>query len=306
MLLFNCDKRSCRPHRCGLTLLELIVALGVLAVLSTMAVRSLDPLADQARYEATQRLLSDLRTAAVGDPTLKQVDGQRVISGFLADTGSTPSNLADFTSKPPGLVDYGPHSFDSDRDSVNDVTISSGWQGPYIQLGVGQSSIVDGWGHAPLIVHGSGEFEFKSLGADNDSAAPENGYLADVSVTIRATDYTASVVFRLFAIDGTTGTRIDPAPTGLEQLGVLLYRINGSGGTTGAIEEVLLPVAATGTFEVSQADVIHGMAAARGVLWLDADSDDQFDVGETLVHSSYVHYFTVIGGIDSRLEMELR
>ena len=307
MSLFSCDNANRRAVRKGLTLLELIVALGILAVLSTVAVRALDPLADQTRYEVTQRVLDQLRTATVGDPGARQTDGQPIIAGYLADTGAFPGALADFTTKPVGIDAFSLQSFDSDRDTVDDVNLSSGWNGPYFHFGAGQSSLVDGWGNAPLIDPDAGDFDFTSRGSDGDAVVPETGYRADVSVVVPTTEYTSNnVVFRLFAIDGTTGTRIDPAPTGLEQLGVLYYSVNGNGGTTGAMEEVTLPVAATGTFEASRTNVIHGKAAARAFLWSDTDSDNQLDSGETIVASSYVHYFTVIGGVDSRIEMELR
>ena len=307
MSLFSCDKTRFSSRRGGLSLLELIVALGILAALSTVAVRALDPLADQTRYEVTQRVLDQLRVATFGDPAAKQTDGQRIISGFLADTGTLPSTLADLTTLPAGIDAYSVQSFDSDRDSVDDVTLSSGWNGPYLHLGAGQSSLVDGWGRSPLIDPDAGHFDFTSRGSDGDAIAPEDGYRADLSVTIPSSEYMSStVVFRLFAIDGTTGTRIDPAPTGLLQLAVMFYSVNGNGGTTGAIEEVTLPVAATGTFEVTRTNLVHGRAAARSFLWSDTDADDQLDVGEPVLFSSYVHYFSVIGGIDSRIEMELR
>lgn len=308
MSLLHCVSANSinRVGRHGLTLLELIVALGVLAVLSTVAVRAIDPIADQARYEVAQRLLTNLRTATVGDQSTRQSNGQRMITGLLADTGQLPSDLNHFLEQPIGLIAHGSQSFDSNRDSVNDVTLSSGWRGPYLHLGAGQNSLLDGWGRAPLIDPDGGVFDFTSLGSDNDSIAPEDGFRADISVTIPNSEYLSTVVFRLFAIDGGTGSRIDPSPTGLDQLGVLLYCVNGNGGTTGAIEEILIPVAASGSFEASRSNFIHGVAAARGVLWSDTDSDDLFDVGETLELSSYVHYFTVVGGSDARIDMELR
>jgi prepilin-type N-terminal cleavage/methylation domain-containing protein len=308
MSLLPCVKATSAGHpaRYGMTLLELIVALGILAVLSTVAVRALDPLADQARYEATQRLLTELRDATVGERSARQLNGQRMITGFLADTGQLPSDLDHFLEQPIGIVAHSLQSFDSNRDSVNDVTLSSGWRGPYLHLRAGQNGLLDGWGRAPLIDPDGGDFDFTSLGSDNDSIAPEDGFRADITVTIPTSEFLSSVVFRLFAIDAITGTRIDPSPTGLEQLGVLLYCVNGNGGTTGAIQERLLPVSASGSFEVSIENFIHGVAAARGVLWSDTDSDNSFDVGETLVLSSYVHYFTVVGGSDVRIEMELR
>ncbi len=307
MSLFNCGRTRLSSRRCGLSLLELIVALGILAALSTVAVRTLDPLADQARYEATRTVLDQLRLATFGDPAAKQIDGQRIISGFLADTGALPSALGDLTALPAGIDAYSLQSFDSDRDTVDDVSLSSGWNGPYVHLGAGQSSPLDGWGRSPLIDPDAGDFDFTSRGSDGDAVAPEDGYRADLSVTIPSVEYTSStVVFRLFAIDGTTGTRIDPAPTGIEQLGVLFYSVNGNGGTTGAVEEITLPVAATGTFEATRTNLIHGRVAARAFLWSDTDTDDQLDAGESILLSSYIHYFSVIGGVDSRIEMELR
>lgn len=306
MSIFPCVRPKSFTARRGLTLLELIVALGILAVLSTIAVTSLDPLADQTRYEATQRVLDELRTATAGERSQRQINGQPIITGYVADTGALPTDLADFTTRPVGLIAHAVQSFDSDRDTANDVTLASGWRGPYIHFGAGHSSVLDGWGRAPLVDPDGGDFDFTSLGSDNDSAAPEDGYRADLSVTIPATDYSSDAVFRLFAIDGTTGTRVDPSPTGFEQLGVLLYCVNGNGGTSGAIEEVMLPVAASGSFEASKAGLIHGTAAARAVLWTDTNGDQQISGGETVLSSSYVHYFTVIGGVDMRLEMELR
>ena len=302
------------PYRCGeslrarrgLTLLELIVSLGILAVMSTIVVTSLDPLADQARYEATQRLLVELRRSVVGDAAQRQINGQPIITGYLADTGTLPLALTDLTSQPIGLAAYAVQSFDSDRDLVDDVRLTSGWRGPYLQFGPGQTALVDGWGRSLLINPDGGEFDFTSLGSDTDSAAPEDGYRADLSVVMPQVQYRSDAVFRLFAIDDDTGARIDPSPSGTEQLGVMLYAVGVAGGTTGAIEEVTLPVAASGSFEALKSNLPHGTAAARAVMWSDADADDQLDAGEAVLRSSYVHYFTIVGGADVRIEMELR
>lgn len=306
MSLLRCSSPHASTWRRGLTLLELIVALGILAVLSTIAVQALEPLADQSRYEATQRLLNDLRLATIGTAHARHTDGQPLVTGFVADTGSLPTAMSDFITLPAGLIPFTNFTFDSDRDAVNDVSLGSGWRGPYLHLGAGQVDLLDGWGRIPLINPDGGDFDFVSLGSDNDSLPPEDGYAADVKVTILPSDFETTVTFRLFAIDGILGTRIDPAPTGEQQLGVLLYAVNAYGGTTGAVEELLLPVASSGSFEVSRANFVHGRAAARGVLWVDTNADDLFDIGESLVLSSYIHYFTVTSSVDLRIELELR
>jgi type II secretory pathway pseudopilin PulG len=293
-------------RRPALTLLELVVVLGILALLSTVAVRSLEPIADQARYEATQRTLNDLRSATAGDHAYRFSSGRPVISGFVADTGGLPSSVDDLLACPVGVATHAAQTFDSDRDTLDDVTLSSGWNGPYLQLGAGQTSIVDGWGRAPAVAIGASSLDFTSLGSDGDSVAPETGYRADLTVSVTAQDCVGDIVFRIFDVDGVSGLRIDPAPTGTDQLGVLFYGVNAAGGTTGAIEEQLLIVASSGTFEVRRSDTLQGMVAARAIQWNDVDSDDVLDVGETIVKKSYVHYPLVNSAGDVRIEMELR
>jgi hypothetical protein len=271
-----------------------------------VAVRSLEPLADQTRYEVTQRQLNDLRTAAVGDSSYAAAGGPRVIGGYIADTGSLPGTVDDFLLCPVALANSTVQSFDSDRDATDDVTLSSGWRGPYIHLGVGAADIIDGWGRVPAITAGGGGFDLTSLGSDGDSIAPEDGYRADLTVTVQLRDFAGDVLFRLFGIDSLNGSRIDPAPTGTEQLGVLFYGVNAAGGSSGQIEEQLLVVPNSGTFEYRRSNTFQGTVAARAIQWDDVDSDDVLDVGETIVKKSYVHYPAVTPAMDVRVEMELR
>jgi type II secretory pathway pseudopilin PulG len=287
-----------RLFRGALTLLELVVVLGILAVLSTVAVRSLEPIADQARYELTQSVLSDLRLATLGTSSRE--------ASFIGHTGTTPSDVDELLARPVSLVAHSIQSFDSDRDTVNDVSLSSGWNGPYLHLGVGLDEVLDGWGAAPVLISGSGDLDFVSLGSDGDSLAPEDGYRADLTVSIEARDYTCDVIFRLFAIDGLNGSRVDPSPAGTEQLGVLFYGVNAMGGTNGAIAEQMLVIPNSGTFEHRRSNTICRAFAARAIHWNDTDSDDALDVGEAIITKSYVHYPTVQPAADVRIEMELR
>ena len=296
----SCYVRPCQ--RQALTLLELVVVLGILAVLSTVAVRSLEPIADQARYELTQNMLNNLRLATVG----VSVGATAHSASFIGDTGSLPGDVDALLVRPVSLVAHSLQSFDSDRDTVNDVTLSSGWNGPYLQLGVGLNEVLDGWGAEPALLESSGDLDFVSLGSDGDSLAPEDGYRADLNATIQVRDYTGDVIFRLFAIDGLNGSRVDPSPTGTEQLGVLFYGVNATGGTSGAIVEQLLVVPNAGTFEHRRANTLSGVFAARAILWNDSDSDDVLDVGESIIKKSFVHYPIARPATDVRLEMELR
>ncbi len=300
MCRYSCVKRL------GLTLLELVVVLGILAMLASVAVRSLTPLADQARYEATQRLLDEMRVAVAGHPARQSLADAAVIHGIVADTGMLPGTAQDLLIKPVGWLDRGLQSFDSDRDSIDDLTLSSGWNGPYMQLGAGRSTLVDGWGNAPLLTPNLGGLDLTSTGSDGDSVGSETGNAADVTVPILAKDFSGDCICRLFAIDSNSGLRIDPSPVGNEQLGVLFYGVNANGGTTGAIEEQLLIVPAVGSFEVRRSNTIHGTAGLRAILWNDTDNDDALDNGESIIKKSYVHYVQIHPGADNRVEMELR
>ena len=67
-----------------------MVVVTILALLATVAITAIEPAADQARFDATTRVLSSLDEALLGTDGLKQVDGTPLISGFVADMGRTP------------------------------------------------------------------------------------------------------------------------------------------------------------------------------------------------------------------------
>ncbi len=200
----------------GIDLIELVVVLGILAVLSTVAVRSLEPIADQARYEVTQSVLNDLQAATIAGGNASSIANTAAFSGYTVDCGVLPTDVDDLMVKPPSLVANSLQSFDSDRDATNDVSLRSGWNGPYLQLGAGLTEAVDGWGAAPILTVNLGTLEIASLGSDGDSVVPEDGYRKDIAVSIASRDYLGEVVMRLYAIDGNNGSRIDPNPVGTE------------------------------------------------------------------------------------------
>lgn len=309
-LCFANSGRIGSAFRQGLTLLELVVVLGILAVLSTVAVRSLQPVADQARYEVTQKVLNDLWQAALGGPSpgnaAPATQGGYTRSGFITDTGSLPTDVNELLVCPAGLIDRTLQTFDSDRDSVDDVSLVSGWNGPYLHLGAGATSVMDGWGNEPLLTIDSGELELRSFGSDGNSLPPEDGYRKDIVLHIGPADYLGTIVFRIFAIDPMNGSRIDPAPSGTEQLGVLFYGVNAMGGSSGAVEEQLIVIDNAGSFEFRREDTLAGTVAARAILWNDTNSNQILDPGETIILKSLVHYATLEPRVDTRVEMELR
>lgn len=298
--------RLAYASRTALTLMELVVVLGILAVLSTIAVRSLEPIADQARYDHSKQLIIDLRETIAGPVRCNSARSTQSVSCFIFDTGAFPADANDLIDRPVTIIGRTSQSFDSDQNSINDVTLVSGWNGPYISIGPGSSSIVDGWGFAPAITESAGELTITSFGSDGDSGGAEDGLRQDISATIATEDYLGTVSFRLFAIDGLNGSRIDPSPTGNEKLGILYYGVNATGLNTGAIAEQFILVSNAGPFEYLRTNTLCGSAAARAIVWDDLDNDNVWDLGEPILKKSIVQYLFVQPRNETRVELELR
>ncbi|MFO1066349.1 MAG: type II secretion system protein [Pirellulales bacterium] len=297
-------RRSSLNSRSGMTLVELVVVLAILAMLAGIAVRSMNAAAEQVRYECTRSVLEQSRIAILGDRM--RPDHEPDHYGYFSDCGSLPSDLDDLLSKPIGITARSLFTFDSDRDGTNDVSLSGGWNGPYLHPGVGQATIVDGWGRSITLSMDVDDLVMTSTGSDSDSTAPEDGYAADIAQRLTANEMSGDLVCRLFAIDSLIGSRIDPSPTGTQQLGILLYAVGAAGSVDGSVEELLIAVPNSGSFELRHADMRVGRVAVRAILWDDLDSDDHLDLGETIDKKSYVHYGSISGSGDLRLEMELR
>lgn len=150
--------RTRNSNKNGFTLLELVVVLAILAVVTTLALRSLDHVQDQKRNEANRQGLEELRDAILGSPDDRAPDGSRTISGFVADMGRLPQavehdgnlTLAALWVNPgtpfdvrPAIEDNGvPEGFEDPQ-----VLVSGGWRGPYLHLPIGASEWLDGWGN---------------------------------------------------------------------------------------------------------------------------------------------------------------
>jgi prepilin-type N-terminal cleavage/methylation domain-containing protein len=155
-------KMSSRSPRAAFTLLELVVVLAILAIVTALAVRALDGVGDQSRFEASRRIMEDLSAAVIGSPDDRTPDGFRTVSGFVADMGRLPRAVAietagteEFTlselwSLPgfpydvrPADTLHGVPAFDSDPE----VVIPGGWRGPYLRLASGARNPLDAWGN---------------------------------------------------------------------------------------------------------------------------------------------------------------
>lgn len=219
-------------QRSGLTLVELLVVLAILAVLTTVAVSLTDSVVDQGRFDVTQRTLDNIQNAVLGPANQVDADGTRALGGFIADVGRPPlavgidptTQLAELWSNPRGLRAFGPATPASDPN----VLLLVGWRGPYLRLPsqTAALSLRDGWGNpfnllkSDLTTPVGPDEAIVYVTSQGGPASPYNialtttiplsNYLAVISGAVTDADPTtagaADVTVRLFHADVTSAT----------------------------------------------------------------------------------------------------
>jgi prepilin-type N-terminal cleavage/methylation domain-containing protein len=184
--------------RPGLTLLELVVVLVILAILTTVAIEGTSGVIDQGRYDATQRTLQNVQNAIIGPTGQHEPDGTPLVTGFVADIGRLPLATADATgaltldelwSNPNGVAAF---SFQPAAAPDTDVLVPCGWRGPYLQLPLGTTQLRDGWGNPLSLLQADGVTTITTAGTPipwirslgSDDATGGTGYAADTDVIV--------------------------------------------------------------------------------------------------------------------------
>lgn len=110
-------------HRSGFTLIEMLLVVFILAAVAATAASLTSQVDEQFRYDDTKARREQLRQAILGDPA-RTMNGQPVVSGFVADTGGLPSSLRQLIElDPPASPTW---SFFPTQNQW------AGWRGPYL------------------------------------------------------------------------------------------------------------------------------------------------------------------------------
>ncbi|MBT4760257.1 MAG: prepilin-type N-terminal cleavage/methylation domain-containing protein [Bdellovibrionaceae bacterium] len=170
----------------GFTLIEVIMAILLIAVLTSVAVVEIGDSFSENSFESTRNEMLEIRNALVGDPNLKQ-GGSRISFGYLGDVGGIPSavqGLAALTVNP-GVPVTGWAVDATERIGV-------GWNGPYLSSGsLAQDWTTDAWGNAYVYAPTATPPTLTSRGADGVAGGtalnqdiviqlPDNTYKANV------------------------------------------------------------------------------------------------------------------------------
>ncbi len=92
----------------GFTLIEVLMIIVVLGIMTTIAMKSLQPLIEQAREKATMEEMDLLTNAIIGDKGLVE-EGFRSDYGYVGDVGSMPPNLDALAANPGYSTWNGPY-----------------------------------------------------------------------------------------------------------------------------------------------------------------------------------------------------
>ena len=101
-------KPNLKPR--GLTMMELVIVVAILAILAGAIVPSVSHFTAEAKVTATKTSLTEIRNAIMGTPET---------AGFLADTGRLPNSVGELFNRPADLLSF-------NRDTRR------GWNGPYL------------------------------------------------------------------------------------------------------------------------------------------------------------------------------
>ncbi len=212
-----------------------------------------------------------------GAPNEHDADGSLLVTGFIADvgrlpraqqvtvSGSTQLQLQELWVQPPGMASFAMVTAPSDPE----VVLGTGWRGGYLRLGVGQTTLTDGWGNpydllgadglTPVVNPGDPVFAVRSRGADGlvDTAAT-SGYNADIIQNFG--NYTGVVSGSISQVDSASGQLISPDPT----QGPIIVRCFAPDPNTGAVQETDTVVSPSFTYSSS---LTIGPRVVRAYQW---------------------------------------
>ncbi len=142
----------------GLTLIEVLMAMAIVALLSTIAVTQFTDFSKDAKIAVTKERMNTIRIAIKGDARMVQ-NGQFTRPGFEAHIGKLPGVVTgetDATALDELITNPG------DYDAYS-ITTKLGWRGPYLS-DTDVDWYKDAWGN---------DFEYDPVGRTLTSMGPD-------------------------------------------------------------------------------------------------------------------------------------
>ncbi|MFN8826366.1 MAG: prepilin-type N-terminal cleavage/methylation domain-containing protein [Planctomycetota bacterium] len=258
----------------GLTLVELLVVVFILALLAQAAVYAGEGALESAQRETTVSSLQQLEIALLGQPGRVDSQGRPHVGGFVADLGSLPVHaqggaeqvLRELWERPVGAP--APRALPAfalaQAPGDPEVQLGCGWRGPYMRLGFGAAALRDGFGQpfttrdvaGQATTIGAPIAAIVSLGADQLDGG--TGFAADLPIVVQRTAAPLQAPRHL----GTVPVQVQTSPSGGA---VLVVRVYGPrDGALATLQQVVLtPFAAGSTVTINLVDVPIGPRIVR-------------------------------------------
>ncbi len=177
-------KRGKSGTELGISLIELLMAVSLLAILAITAISTINETDVDARHRATVETLNQIKTALIGDPNATE-NGVRSSFGFAGDVGAMPTNaqgLDALVNRPAAISAFAPSTA---------TRLGVGWKGPYIRSqGLSTTGFQDGW-FTNLVYSNASPATITSYGAD--AASGGTGWAGDITISIPDSDWKGSV-----------------------------------------------------------------------------------------------------------------
>jgi prepilin-type N-terminal cleavage/methylation domain-containing protein len=239
--------RAMLDKRCdGFSLIELLLVITLMGIVAATASAVVGGLTEQDQtnlpFDETKLRLKQLRDAIVGDPS-RTLNGEPIISGFVADMGRLPANINELIVKPADAEDWGLQEITVEDSGVSKKigTHFGGWRGPYLAVmpdSDGVKRFRDGW--ANNAITGSEDnfgwnveltpetaphenIAIQSYGANGiaDETEPANPFDKDYPANgqlVSSSDFVVDIGDQLFSVKLNV-TPIAPDPVGKSVLG---------------------------------------------------------------------------------------
>lgn len=162
----------------GVTLVEVVLAVLIAGILSTIAIRSVSTISETGRIEETKTELDALAFAITGNPALEN-NGTRSDFGYVGDIGALPPNLDALVSNPGGYSTWdGPYINKRYAQITNDH-LADAWGTGYTYTGISISSTGSGSPIVKQVANSSVGLLYNSVSGnvyDADGTPPGNIY----------------------------------------------------------------------------------------------------------------------------------
>ena len=303
------SQRDHSATRSGLTLLELVIVMVILAALTGIAVRAIEPVADQARYEQTLKSFEQIEQAYL----LRTLGADSTVSyqGFIADIGRLPiavgtdpqTQLSEFWAQG-ALPAFSVSDFDDpDTSATEAIPVAAGWRGPYLNLPPGPAVLRDGFGNdltfftqtGAVAVAGDPIAGMTSAGANNQLNDLDIDY--DRDVTLPGGLWLPGRYEGTLPVSIKDSTGADPTLNAGETLSVRLY--GPVDGVPSRISSDLVAAGVTGEFDINLADVPCGPR----VLWVAVTTGSA--PNESVVRQSTYKQIMVSPGMNATITMKI-